>query len=109
MNVESVFGGQFRDDQGGLQLVHEHKGLLSMANMGPNTNTAHFSIMMGPAHHLDGHYTIFGQVVTGFEVVDAINALSKGMPDNTATEEVGVVIADSGEIRHGTIVPNLDL
>lgn len=28
--------------------------------MGPNTNTAHFSIMMGPAHHLDGHYTIFG-------------------------------------------------
>lgn len=28
--------------------------------MGPHTNTAHFSIMMGPAHHLDGHYTIFG-------------------------------------------------
>lgn len=35
-----------------------------MANMGPNTNTAHFSIMMGPAHHLDGHYTIFGEVVS---------------------------------------------
>lgn len=30
------------------------------ANMGPNTNTAHFSIMMNPAPHLDGHYTIFG-------------------------------------------------
>lgn len=28
--------------------------------MGHDTNTAHFSIMMGPAHHLDGDYTIFG-------------------------------------------------
>jgi cyclophilin family peptidyl-prolyl cis-trans isomerase len=37
-----------------------------MANMGPNTNTAHFSIMMNPAPHLDGHYTIFGQVVITF-------------------------------------------
>jgi cyclophilin family peptidyl-prolyl cis-trans isomerase len=39
--------------------------------MGPDTNTAHFSIMMGPAPHLDGHYTIFGQVVSGFEVREA--------------------------------------
>lgn len=30
--------------------------------MGPNTNTAHFSIMMNPAPHLDGHYTIFGKL-----------------------------------------------
>ena len=109
VNVESVFGGQFRDDAGGLKLVHDRKGLLSMANMGPNTNTAHFSIMMGPAHHLDGHYTIFGQVVAGFEVVDAINALAKGQPDNTANEAVGVVIDDSGQLRKGTIVPNLEL
>ena len=49
-----------------------------MANAGPDTNTAHFSIMMGPAPHLNGHYTIFGQVVSGFDVVDAINALRCG-------------------------------
>ncbi len=45
VDTESVFGGQFKDDAGGTALVHDRKGLLSMANMGPNTNTAHFSIM----------------------------------------------------------------
>lgn len=44
------------------------QGLLSMANTGPNTNTAHFSIMIGPSPHLNGKYTIFGEVVNGFEV-----------------------------------------
>jgi peptidyl-prolyl isomerase D len=39
-----------------------------MANMGPDTNTAHFSIMIGPAPHLNGKYTIFGEVVSGIEV-----------------------------------------
>ena len=106
--TDSVFGGQFKDDKGGLELKHSKKGLLSMANMGPDTNTAHFSIMMGPAHHLDGHYTIFGQVVTGFDVVDAVNDLSIGKPENTATADAGAVIADCGQIRKGTIVPDLD-
>jgi peptidyl-prolyl isomerase D len=107
VNVESVYGGQFKDDPGGLKLKHTHKGLLSMANMGPDTNTNHFSIMMGPAPHLNGDYTIFGQVVTGFEVVDIVNALSIGKPENTATAEDGAVIADCGQIRKGTIKPNL--
>lgn len=39
-----------------------------MANAGPDTNTSHFSILMAPAAHLDGHYTVFGEVVEGFEV-----------------------------------------
>jgi peptidyl-prolyl isomerase D len=47
--VDSVFGGPFRDDAGGLRLKHDRIGLLSSANAGPNTNTAHFSIMLGPA------------------------------------------------------------
>ena len=42
-------GGQFRDDPGGLRLRHDRAGLLSMANGGPDTNTAHFSVMIGPA------------------------------------------------------------
>ena len=107
VNVESVYGGMFNDDEGGLKLKHEHKGLLSMANMGPNTNTNHFSIMMGPAPHLDGSYTIFGQVVVGFDVVDAVNALSIGKPENTATATEEAVIVDCGQLRKGTIKPNL--
>jgi peptidyl-prolyl isomerase D len=107
--TESSYGGQFKDDPGGLKLKHEHKGLLSMANMGPDTNTNHFSIMMNPAPHLDGHYTIFGQAVSGFDVIDAINALSKDKPDRTATAEDGAVIKDCGEIRRGAIQPDLKL
>eukprot|EP00877_Chromochloris_zofingiensis_P014813 jgi/Chrzof1/9586/Cz04g08140.t1 len=97
--TESVYGGQFKDDPGGLALKHNRKGLLSMANTGPDTNTSHFSIMMGPAPHLDGKYTIFGEVVEGFEVMDAINALSHGKKDNTATAEDGAVIVGSGQLR----------
>lgn len=98
---------QFDDDAGGLKLRHEHKGLLSMANTGPNTNTAHFSIMINPAPHLDGHYTIFGQVVSGFDVVEEINALSRGKPENTATADEGAIIADCGELRRGTLKPQV--
>eukprot|EP00775_Hariotina_reticulata_P010533 gene10533-10693_t len=106
--TESVFGGQFKDDPGGLKLTHDRKGLLSMANTGPDTNTSHFSIMLGPAPHLNGHYTIFGEVVDGLEVIDAINALAKGKKDNTATAEDGAVIVDCGQVRKGTHEPNLN-
>jgi len=44
------------------------QGLLSMANMGPDTNGNHFSILMSPAPHLNHHYTVFGEVVSNFEV-----------------------------------------
>ena len=107
--ASAINDAQFKDDAGGLALRHEHKGILSMANMGPDTNTNHFSIMMGPSPHLDGHYTIFGQVVSGLEVVDEVNRLSVGKQDNTATREDGAQIVDCGQIRKGTIVPKLDL
>jgi len=109
VNVESVFGGAFKDDPAALLLKHSKKGMLSIAHMGPNTATCHFSIMMGPAHHLDGHHSIFGQVVSGFEAVDAVNALSVGKPDNTATAEAGARIADCGQLRKGTLTPDLTL
>ncbi|KAL6784113.1 CYN52A [Auxenochlorella protothecoides x Auxenochlorella symbiontica] len=108
-NVESAFGGTFADDPGGLALKHDHKGLLSSANMGPNTNEGHFSIMMGPSPHLNGGYTIFGQVVAGWEVSEAINAVSHGQPEDTAHGDAGVVIVDAGQLRKGTIVPDLRL
>ena len=101
--------GEFVDDAGGLALQHDRKGLLSMANRGPNTNTAHFSILMGPAPHLNGNYAVFGEVVSGMDVVDAINAQAKGMPERTANASAGVRIADCGELRRGTLVPDLKL
>jgi peptidyl-prolyl cis-trans isomerase B (cyclophilin B) len=50
---------------------HE-RGSLSMAHAGPNTGGSQFFICHAPQAHLDGLHTVFGKVVRGLEVVDAI-------------------------------------
>lgn len=52
------------------ELVFDRAGLLAMANSGPDTNGSQFFITYGPAEHLNGGYTIFGQVIEGMDVVD---------------------------------------
>ena len=81
----AIWGGSFDDDPGGLQLRHERPGLLSAANSGPDTNSGHFSIVVAPAPHLDGGYTIFGEVVAGMDVMMAINRLDKYEKGRQAT------------------------
>lgn len=52
------------------ELVFDREGLLAMANSGPDLNGSQFFITYGPAAHLDGGYTIFGEVIEGMEVVN---------------------------------------
>jgi peptidyl-prolyl cis-trans isomerase B (cyclophilin B) len=64
-------GYTFEDETRGNPLKHE-TGVLSMANAGPNTNGSQFFITHSPQPHLNGKHTVFGKVVEGQDVVDAI-------------------------------------
>jgi len=64
-------GYRFEDEVAGNPLVHE-RGVISMANAGPNTNGSQFFITLSPQPHLNGKHTVFGKVVKGQEVVEAI-------------------------------------
>jgi peptidyl-prolyl cis-trans isomerase B (cyclophilin B) len=74
-------GYVFEDEVKGNPLKHE-TGVISMANAGPNTNGSQFFITHSPQPHLDGKHTVFGSVVQGQEVVDAIR---EGDRMNTVT------------------------
>lgn len=64
-------GYRFQDETANNPMKHE-TGTLSMANAGPNTNGSQFFITHSPQPHLDGRHTVFGKVVKGMEVVNAI-------------------------------------
>jgi peptidyl-prolyl cis-trans isomerase B (cyclophilin B) len=64
-------GYKFEDEIKGNPLTHE-RGVISMANAGPGTNGSQFFITHSPQPHLNGMHTVFGKVVNGQDVVDAI-------------------------------------
>ncbi|HET6461444.1 MAG TPA: peptidylprolyl isomerase [Syntrophales bacterium] len=64
-------GYRFEDEVKENPLKHE-TGVISMANAGPDTNGSQFFITYSPQPHLNGRHTVFGKVVSGQDVVDAI-------------------------------------
>jgi peptidyl-prolyl cis-trans isomerase A (cyclophilin A) len=61
------------------------KGLLAMANAGPNTNGSQFFITTSMPAHLNGHHTIFGEVVKGYDVVEKISKVPRDQMDKPLT------------------------
>jgi peptidylprolyl isomerase len=61
------------EDETDNGLVFDRRGLLAMANSGPDTNGSQFFITFAPATHLDGAHTIFGELIEGDEVLSGIS------------------------------------
>jgi cyclophilin family peptidyl-prolyl cis-trans isomerase len=53
-------------------LSHNRAGMLGMANSGPHTNTCQYYITLADRSYLDGNYTVFGEVISGMDVVNKI-------------------------------------
>ncbi len=69
-------------------LRHTKPGLLSMANAGPGTNGSQFFVTVAAAPWLDGKHAIFGEVVSGYDVVDNISNTDRDRQDRPRTPVV---------------------
>ncbi len=110
-------GGSTRPDfrdQFHFDLQHNRTGILSMAKTTDDTNNSQFFITEGPARHLDFNHTIFGQLVEGESVREAISEVPVNSSDRPLTdvviesatvftdEENGVVMLKAAEGASGT-------
>ena len=78
---------------GGSIAWFDRDGLLAMANAGPNTNGSQFFITLSPQPHLDGTFTAFGEVVSGWSVLERIVAGDRIVSVN------GKPVASWGDLR----------
>lgn len=83
---ESLWGGKFEDEVS-QSVQFDNAGLLAMANAGPHTNGSQFFITTASTPWLNGHHTIFGKVVSGYDVVRKIETTKTGSGDRPVEEQ----------------------
>ena len=79
------------------ELTHSGKGILSMANAGPNTGGSQFFITLDATPWLDGKHAVFGAVTEGLEVVEAIGSTPTAPGDRPMEDVVMESVTISGE------------
>ena len=90
---KSIYGEKFEDEQ--IWYPHTPKGILSMANAGPNTNGSQFFICFGATPHLNGKHTVFGRVIKGYDFVLKMEANPTADGDKPIQD---VTVVDCGEL-----------
>jgi len=87
---ESIYGESFEDEPNDLKM---ERGVLAMANRGPDTNGSQFFITVIATDWLQGRHTIFGKVTKGMDIVDALSKVqseASEMPTTPVTYTVEV-------------------
>jgi len=83
---ESVWGKPFEDEVT-PSVKFDSAGLLAMANAGPSTNGSQFFITTAKTPWLNMRHTIFGEVVSGYDVVSKIESTPTGPLDKPEAEQ----------------------
>lgn len=92
---ESIWGKKFKDDKGGLSRKHDRIGIVSMCNSGKNSNTCQFFFTLRPScPQLDSKHVVFGQIVSGLEVLDMMCEAAGNSPDNIPEQDI--IITECG-------------
>ena len=86
MGGTSVWGKSFKDETD-KNVKFDGPGILAMANSGPNTNGSQFFITTAAAPWLNMRHTIFGEVISGLDVVQKIENTPIGANDRPITEQ----------------------
>ena len=86
MGGQSLWGAPFEDEVS-ASVKFDKPGLLAMANAGPGTNGSQFFITTKATPHLNMKHTIFGEVVSGYDVVKKIETAAVGSNDKPLFEQ----------------------
>ena len=82
----SIWGKPF-EDEFNPKVTFDSPGILAMANSGPKTNGSQFFITVAETPWLNMHHTIFGKVISGYDVVQKIENIPTGPGDKPVTEQ----------------------